>query len=124
MTPTPNDDGAGGGTLTEEQIEELTAETTEGLIEEARAGQTSLVAVLDTVTAGGSTDLLALCADENRKPLPDVDITFKIDQEPGSDSSLDGQAEVTKTSDAEGVAEATLNVGNSSGGVAVCPVGG
>ena len=116
---TPADGGVGGEALTEEQLEELTEATIEGLMEEAKAGQTGLDAVLDTVTAGGSTDVLALCADENANPRPDVDITFKIDQQPGSDSKLDGQAEVTKTSDAEGVAEATLDVGNTSGEIVV-----
>jgi len=116
---TPADGGVGGEALTEEQLEELTEATIEGLMEEAKAGQTGLDAVLDTVTAGGSTDVLALCADENANPRPDVDITFKIDQQPGSDSKLDGQAEVTKTSDAEGVAEATLDVGNTSGKIVV-----
>ncbi len=77
----------------------------------------NLTAVLDAVTAGGSTDVIALCADENDNPLPNVGITFKIDKQPGSGANLDGEAEVTKTSDAEGVAEAKLNVGSTPGDI-------
>ncbi len=117
LTPTGGD--AGSNARTEEQIEKLTEETIQRLIEEAEAGNTSLSAVLDIVTAGGSTDVLAICADENANALPGVDITFRVDQQPGSDANLDGQAEVTKTSEAAGIAQATLNVGNTSGEIVV-----
>jgi cobalamin biosynthesis Mg chelatase CobN len=98
------------------QLEELKKEAIEELLEQAAAGM-NLTAVLDAVTAGGSTDVIAVCADENDNPLPNVDITFKIDKQPGSGANLDGEAEVTKTSDAEGVAEAKLNVGSTPGDI-------
>ena len=98
------------------QLEELKKEAKEELLEQATAGM-NLTAVLDAATAGGSTDLIAICADENDDPLPNVDITFKIEKQPGSGANLDGEAEVTKTSDAEGVAEAKLDVGSTPGDI-------
>ncbi len=100
----------------EAQLEELKKEAKEELQEGAAAGM-NLTAVLDDVTAGGSTDVIAVCADENDNPLSNVDITFKIDKQPGSGADLDGEAEVTKTSDAGGVVEANLNVGSTPGDI-------
>ncbi len=102
----------------EAQLEELKKEAKEELLEELTAGM-NLTVALDAVTAGGSTDVLAVCADENDNPLPAVDVTFNIDKQPGSGANLDGQAEVTKASDAEGVAEAKLNVGSTPGDIVV-----
>ena len=81
----------------------------------------NLIADQKTVPVGGSTDIQAVCAEEQNgvKPLPGKDITFKIDSQPGSGADLDGQAEVTKTSDADGLAEATLNVGSTPGNIVV-----
>jgi len=101
----------------EAQKEALEEETKEELIAEAQAGQTSVAPVFDTVIAGGSTNVIAICADENANPLSDVEITFKVDQQPGSDANLDGQTEVKNTTDAEGFAEATLNVGSTAGDI-------
>ncbi len=116
---TASGDSVDASGCSEAQLEELEEETKEELIEEAQAGQTSLSSVLTTVIAGGSTNVLALCADENDDPLPGVDITFKVDQQPGSDADLDGQAEVTNTTDAEGIAIAKLNVGSTAGDIVV-----
>lgn len=80
---------------------------------------------LQAVASGGSTPVVAACAEEQNglKPIAGVDVTFKIDSQPGSDANLDGQAEVTNTSDAEGFAEATLNVGTTLGDIVVSASG-
>jgi hypothetical protein len=88
------------------------------LLERVTAGL-NLDVSLDTVAVGGSTTVLAVFADENDEPVSGVDITFKIEEQPGSDADLDGEPEVTKASDAEGVAKATLNVGNTPGEIVV-----
>ena len=98
------------------QLAVLKEEAIDDLQEGAAAGM-NLTAVLDAVTAGGSTELIAVCADESDDPLPNVDVNFKIESQPGSGANLDGEAEVTKTSDAEGVAEAKLNVGSTPGDI-------
>ena len=115
-TPAAASVDASGCSLT--QLEQLKKEAKERLIETATA-YLNLDASLDTVTVGGSTDILAVFADENGEPVPGVDITFKIDQQPGSNADLDGEASVTKTSDTDGIAEAKLNVGDTPGKIVV-----
>jgi len=79
----------------------------------------TLDATLDTVTVGGSTDLLAIFADATGEPVAATDITFAIEAQSGTDADIEGASEVTKTSDATGIAEATLNVGDSAGEITV-----
>ncbi len=100
------------------QLEQLAEQAEERLLETATAGL-NLDVSLDTVTVGGSTTVLAVFADENDEPVSGVDITFKIEDQPGSDAVLEGETEVTKASDAEGVAKATLNVGSTAGEIVV-----
>ncbi len=115
---TPGDEEVDPSGCSNAQLEEAKVEVNKEWVEEATAGL-NLRTSLDTVIAGGSTAVLAICADENDNPIPDLDITFKIDSQPGSDADLEGAAEVTKTSDAEGVAEAKLNVGSTAGDIVV-----
>ena len=106
---------------TEEEQQQIAKEK---LLESLTVGL-NISAGLDTVPVGGSTPVVAVCAEEQDglEPLAGVDITFKIDPPPGSDADLDGQAEVTVTSDAEGFAEATLNVGSTLGDLVVSASG-
>jgi len=94
------------------------------LLESLAVGM-NITAGLESVPVGGSTQVVAACAEmENSlQPVSGMDITFKIDSQPGSDADLDGQAEVTQTSDAEGFAEATLNVGSTAGEIVVSATG-
>jgi hypothetical protein len=115
---TPADAGVDASGCSVAQVDEKKQQTKQQLLSEATLGL-NLDTSLDTVVVGGSTAILATFADQNDEPVPGVDITFKIDDQPGSDADLDGQGEVTKTSDAEGVAEATLNVGNTPGEIVV-----
>ena len=98
--------------------DQLRREAKERLLERATAGL-NLEVSLDTVTVGGSTALFAVFAADDDQPVPGVDITFGIEQQPGTDASLEGESEVTKTSDDEGVAEATLKVGSKTGTIEV-----
>ncbi len=100
------------------QLEQLAEEAKERLLEELTTGL-ALNASLDLVTAGGSTAILAAFADENGEPVSGTDVTFKIEEQPGDDSNLEGDLDVTKTSDAEGIAEATLSVGSTPGEIIV-----
>jgi hypothetical protein len=100
------------------QLEQLKQEARDQLIDTATAGL-NLAVSLDTVVVGGSTDVLAAIADENGGTVPGVDVTFKIDEQPGSDATLDGQPSLERTSDADGVAEARLHVGTTPGQVVV-----
>jgi len=79
----------------------------------------SLATGLANVTVGSSTVLAAGFADDAGKAVAGAAVTFKIDQQPGSDANLEGQAQVTKTTDAQGVATATLNVGSKPGAIVV-----
>lgn len=116
------DDPAGASVdasgCSETQLEQLAEQAEERLLERVTAGL-NLNVSLDTVTVGGSTTVLAVFADENDAPVSGVDITFKIEDQPGSDAVLEGETEVTKASDAEGVAKATLNVGSTPGEIVV-----
>lgn len=96
----------------------LALEAKERLLESISAG-INLDVSLRTVPVGGSTTIFAAFALENDEPLSDVDISFKIEEQPGDDADLDGEDEVTKPSDTEGVAEATLNVGSTPGKIVV-----
>jgi len=100
------------------QLEQLKQQARAELIDTATTGL-NLAVSLDTVVVGGSTDVLAAIADENGDTLPGVDVTFKIDEQPGSDATLDGQPSLERTSDADGVAEARLHVGTAPGQVVV-----
>jgi hypothetical protein len=116
------DDPAGASVdasgCSETQLEQLAEQVEEQLLEALTAGL-NLDVSLDTVAVGGSTTVLAVFADENDEPVSGVDITFNIEEQPGSDADLDGEPEVTKASDAEGVAKATLNVGSTPGEIVV-----
>ncbi len=79
----------------------------------------SLATGLANVTVGSSTVLAAGFADDAGKAVAGAAVTFKIDQQPGSDANLEGQAQVTKTTDAQGVATATLNAGSKPGAIVV-----
>ncbi|MDP2675771.1 MAG: hypothetical protein Q8Q00_12855 [Dehalococcoidia bacterium] len=100
------------------QMEALTEEAKDELLAALAAGL-NLNVSLDTVAVGGSTSVIAVVADENEKPVSGVDISFKIEEQPGSDADLEDKAKVTKTSDADGFAEATLNVGSTPGEIVV-----
>ena len=100
------------------QMETLTEEAKDELLAALAAGL-NLNVSLDTVAAGGSTAVLAVFADENDEPVSGADISFKIEEQPGSDADLEDKAQVTKTSDEEGFAEATLNVGSTPGEIVV-----
>lgn len=115
---TPADASVDPSGCSDTQLENLKEETKEQLVEEATAGL-NLDVTLDTVVVGGSTDVLATFADQNDEPVPGVDVTFKIEEQPGSDANLEGEAEVTKTSGADGVAEAKLAVGKTPGEIVV-----
>ena len=115
---TPAGDSVDASGCSATQLQKLKEEAKERLIETATP-HLNLDASLETVTVGGSTDVLAVFADENSEPTPGVDITFKIDQQPGSSADLDDEASVTKTSDTDGVAEAKLNVGDTPGEIVV-----
>ena len=114
-TPTPDETPAADQTPGTDQLRQ---ETKERLLGRATAGL-NLEVSLDTVTVGGATALFAVFADEDDQPVSGVDITFGIEQQPGTDASLEGESEVTKTSDDEGVAEATLKVGSKTGTIEV-----
>jgi len=115
---TPSGEGVDPSGCSDAQLEALKEETRQELLEEAVAGLTLGVS-LATVTVGGSTDVLAVFAGQDGDPIPGVDITFKIEQQPGSDADLEGESEVIRTSDAEGVGEARLYVGSTAGEIAV-----
>ncbi|GAG26632.1 unnamed protein product, partial [marine sediment metagenome] len=85
---------AGGDGTTSE--EEQTEETRQELLASLAVGM-NITAGLESVPVGGSTQVVAACAEmENSlQPVAGVDITFEIDSQPGSDADLDGQAEVT-----------------------------
>ena len=100
------------------QLEDLKEEAKDELLAAIAAGL-NLNVSLDTVTVGGSTSVIAVLADENEKPVSGVDISFKIEEQPGSDANLEDEAKVTKTSEADGFAEATLNVGSTPGKIVV-----
>lgn len=115
-TTTDADVDASG--CSETQLEQLTQQAEEQLLGALAAGL-NLAVSLETVAVGGSTTVLAVLADGNGEPLSGADIAFKIDEQPGGDANLDGGADVTKTADAEGFAEATLNVGSTPGEIVV-----
>ena len=96
----------------------------ERLLESLTVGL-NITAGLDNVPVGGSTPIVASCAEEQDglEPVAGVEVTFKIDSQPGSGADLDGQAEVTVTSDAEGFAETTLNAGSTIGEIVVSVTG-
>ncbi|MDP2675772.1 MAG: hypothetical protein Q8Q00_12860 [Dehalococcoidia bacterium] len=100
------------------QLTTLAQQAKELLLAAIAAGL-NLTVSLDPVAIGGSTAVLAVFADENDEPVSGVDISFKIEEQPGSDADLDDKAQVTKTSDADGFAEATLNVGSTPGEIVV-----
>ena len=102
----------------ETQLGQLTEQAEGRLLETASAGL-NLDVSLETVAVGGSTIVLAAFADDNDEPISGVDITFSIETQPGSDANLEDEAELTKTSDSEGVAKATLNVGSDPGEIVV-----
>jgi len=115
-TPDGTDVDASG--CSQAQLDALKEKEKQDLIDNATPGM-NLTATLDTVTAGGSTDLLAALADASGDPIPGVDVTFQIEEQPGSEADLEGDDAATRTSDAEGVAEATLNVGGTAGEISV-----
>jgi hypothetical protein len=121
-----DDDGGddGGGTATLPTEEEQQQRAKEELLKSLAVGM-NISAGLATVPLGGSTPVVATCAEEQDglQPVAGVEVTFKIDSQPGSDANLDGQAEVTVTSDAEGFAEAALNVGSTGGDIVVSATG-
>lgn len=112
----------------EKVLEETKEDITTALGETLAQGEVGLGidATFDTVDAGTSTDIVVVCAEKQNglKLLPGVDITFQIDSQPGSDADLDGQAEMTVTTDAEGSAVAKLNVGSTPGEIVVSAEGG
>jgi len=91
-----------------------------GQVTHGRRGKDNIGnAATATAVVGGSTTVLAAFADANRKPLSKVDVTCKIEQQPGTGANLDGKAEVIITTDAKGVAKTTLNAGSTVGSVVV-----
>jgi hypothetical protein len=115
-TPDGTDVDASG--CSQAQLDALKEEERQDLIDNAEPGM-NLTATLDTVTAGGSTDLLAALADASGEPIPGVDVTFQIEEQPGSEADLEGDDAVSRTSDAEGVAAVRLNVGGIAGEISV-----
>jgi hypothetical protein len=102
----------------EQQGQQLVLAIREELLEALTAGL-NLDVSSDTVSVGGSTVVLAVFADDNDAAVSGVDVSFKIEEQPGDDASLEGDLDVTRTADAEGVAEATLNVGSTPGKIIV-----
>jgi hypothetical protein len=86
-TPDGTDVDASG--CSQAQLDALKEEERQDLIDNAEPGM-NLTATLDTVTAGGSTDLLAALADASGEPIPGVDVTFQIEEQPGSEADLEG----------------------------------
>jgi hypothetical protein len=115
---TPAGAGVDASGCSDAQLTTLVQQAKELLLAAIAAGL-NLTVSLDPVAIGGSTAVLAVFADENDKPVSGADISFKIEEQPGSDADLEGTAEVAKTSDAEGLAEATLNVGSTPGEIVV-----
>ena len=78
----------------------------------------------DTTSTGTSAPLVVVCAEKKQtgstEPLSGEEITFKIDSQPGSDASLEDE---TATTDDDGVAEVTLNVGSTAGDIVVSAIG-
>ena len=88
------------------------------LLETLSAGL-NVRASLDTVNVGDSLVVLAALADENDAAVAGKDVAFKIEEQPGDDANLDGEAEATKTSDSDGIAQVTLNAGSKPGKIVV-----
>ena len=100
--------GAGGSQVSIE--EQFLATLTPGL---------NLKAVSTSVAIDGSTSVLAAFADAAGNPLSNIEVTCQIEQQPGTDASLDGKAEVTLTTDVKGLAKPTLNAGTKTGSIVV-----
>lgn len=76
-----------------------------------------------TPTVGSTAELRCNIADQQSRPLANQDVTFTIVSQPGTDASV-GSTTVTRRTNAQGVATATLTVGSRSGNVVVeCRVG-
>ena len=123
-TPVPTDGGGGGGGDGGDGGGQtaVLATVKQQLLESLVAGL-NLTTSIEALAPGGSTVIGAVCADENAQPIPGADITFRIDSQPGSDADLDGETEVTETTDAEGFADTTLNVGSTVGNIVVSASG-
>ena len=121
----------GGGLLTEEQLATAVETTAAAILteldEDLSIGEVGLgidpVKGFDTTSTGTSAPLVVVCAEKKQsglEPVSGEEITFKIDSQPGSDASLEDE---TATTDAEGSAVVTLNVGSTTGDIVVSAFG-
>lgn len=127
-------DGTGGTGVagevtgpTEEQLATAVETTTKALFtaldETLSIGEVGLLIDpaegFDTTSTGTSAPLVVVCAEKKQsglEPVSGEEITFKIDSQPGSDASLEDE---TATTDDEGSAVVTLNVGSTAGDIVV-----
>jgi hypothetical protein len=69
-----------------------------------------------TPTAGTSVSVSATVVNHTGTAMPDLSCTFQVLSQPGTDATVDAGP---KTTDANGVATSTLNVGSTAGTIVV-----
>lgn len=71
---------------------------------------------VDNATPAPGSEVECTCTviDDQGNPVANQDVLFRIVSQPGTDASI-GSTEVTKTTDDQGVARATLSVGSTPG---------
>ncbi len=119
--------GVGGATIGPTAVEATVSALKTELDETLSIGEAGLgidpAEGFDTTSTGTSAPLVVVCAEKTQTGLELVsgeEITFKIDSQPGSDASLEDE---TATTDAEGSAVVTLNVGSTAGDIVVSAIG-
>ncbi len=76
------------------------------------------------VDAGFTVPLSVTVRDQNDVPISGQEVLFRIASQPGADGTLDGQNEVTRPTDADGVAGVNLFAGWDAGIVTVTATAG
>lgn len=88
-------------------------------------GSLSAEATPSPAAPGATTTVTGTVLDNSGDPVPDAEVVFQIDSQPGTDAQFsNGETEITGTTDASGVATAILSVGSTPGNIIVTLVSG